>query len=61
MRTIKLQIFKRLIEFWTFILCPKPALAKWHSRQCLMGECSHCRVHTLKVYLNELEIDQIIH
>jgi hypothetical protein len=30
--TTKFQIYKGLIELWTSILCPKHALAKWHSR-----------------------------
>jgi hypothetical protein len=58
MCTTKLQIYKGLTKFWTSILCPKPTLAKWHFKQCLMGECSHCGIHTLKVYLNELETNQ---
>lgn len=61
MCTTEFQIYKGLTEFQTFILCPKLALVEWHSKQCLMGECSHCGVHTLKVCPNELEIDQIIH
>ncbi len=61
MCTVEFQIYKGLIEFWTFVLCPKLVLTKWHFRQCLMVECSHCGVHTLKVYLNELETDEIIH
>jgi hypothetical protein len=44
MCTVEFQIYKGLIEFWTSVLCPKLILTKWHSRQCLMGECNHCGI-----------------
>jgi hypothetical protein len=43
------------------ILCPKPTLAKWQSRLCLMGDYKNYGVHTLKLCPFELEITTIIH
>ncbi len=59
--TVKFQTYKGLIELWTFILCLKFALAKWHSKQFLMGDYNSCGIHTLKLWPFELEIDRTIH
>jgi hypothetical protein len=58
---VKFQTYKGLIELWTSILCLKLVLIEWHSRQCLMGDCNSCGIHTLKLWPFELKIDKTIH
>lgn len=58
---VEFQIHKGLIELWTSILCPKPTLAEWYSKQRLMSDYNHCGVHILKLYTFELQTNKVIH
>ena len=43
------RTFKGVTQMWESVLCPKPADAVFHRRECLMGDCKICGVKRLEL------------
>jgi hypothetical protein len=54
------EVYNRLTNLWTSILCEKPELSMWHKRQCLMGTCADCGLELLKLCLLELGSNKLM-
>ena len=54
------NVYVRMTQLWSSVLCDKDELACWHQRGCLLGDCSHCGVETLKVCPVEASSDILI-
>ncbi len=49
-----------LIAFETFVVYSEPMDVKWHNKQCILGECTKCRVHKLPLYPQELTFNALV-
>jgi hypothetical protein len=55
-----LQVYERLTNLWTSILCEKDEFQMWHRQDCLMGNCTNCGVSFLKVCAQEMTSEMLI-
>ena len=55
-----LQTYESFSGFWSLVLYPIGPRCLWHNRECLLGECLHCGVDTLKICPLELECTQLV-
>jgi hypothetical protein len=54
------EIFERLMNQWTSILCEKGELSMWHKCSCLLGECVECGVNLLRVCPSEMSSEKLV-
>lgn len=54
------NVYGRMTQLWSSVLCDKEEFACWHRRECLLGDCSHCGVDTLKICPIEANSDRMI-
>ena len=55
-----LEVYERLTNLWTSILCQKEELSMWHKRDCLIGKCVDCGIHLLRICPQEMTSEQIV-
>jgi hypothetical protein len=54
------EIFERLMNLWTSILCEKGKLSIWHKHDYLLGECIQCGVKLLRVCPFEISTKKLM-
>jgi hypothetical protein len=54
------EVYNRLSNLWTSILCEKPELSMWQKRHCLMGTCADYGLELLKLCQLELGSDKLV-
>ena len=54
------EVYERLTNLWSSILCEKIKFSAWHRRACLLGECLDCGLQLLRVCPLEESTDQLV-
>jgi hypothetical protein len=54
------EVYNRLTNLWTSILCEKLELSMWHKRHYLMETCTDCGLELLKLCTLELGSNKLV-
>jgi hypothetical protein len=55
-----LEVFARLTNLWTSVVCPKDDFSMWYKRDCFLGKCIDCGVKLLWICPLELRSEKVV-